>query len=225
MALALVHILGVDGFISPVHKPTSILRTDYLSQTSESVRQHVASRTSLRSTSNKEKEKELRAEIMDKASLVEGEEKYKYASQIGPVDEEAEKPIVGEVDEDDESEVGKLKRRMEKLTRKRNYALFLAEKGAEVIEGLFPRDVISPVRKERVVVLGTGWGAASFLKGIDTNLYDVTIISPRNYFLFTPMLAGASVGTVEYRSITEPVREVRAEFMVPLAYFQTQIYP
>ena len=62
--------------------------------------------------------------------------------------------------------------------------------------------------KERIVVLGTGWGAASFLKDIDTSLYDVTIISPRNYFLFTPMLAGASVGTVEYRSITEPIREV-----------------
>ncbi|CAB9521114.1 Internal alternative NAD(P)H-ubiquinone oxidoreductase A1, mitochondrial [Seminavis robusta] len=62
--------------------------------------------------------------------------------------------------------------------------------------------------REKIVVLGTGWGAVSFLKGIDTSLYDVTVISPRNYFLFTPMLAGASVGTVEYRSITEPVREI-----------------
>jgi len=62
--------------------------------------------------------------------------------------------------------------------------------------------------KERVVILGTGWAAASFLKGIDTDLYDVTVISPRNYFLFTPMLAGASVGTVEYRSITESIREI-----------------
>ena len=63
--------------------------------------------------------------------------------------------------------------------------------------------------KERIIVLGTGWGAASFLKSIDCNKYDVTVISPRNYFVFTPMLAGASVGTVEFRSITEPVREVR----------------
>jgi len=41
------------------------------------------------------------------------------------------------------------------------------------------------------------------------------VISPRNHFVFTPMLAGASVGTVEYRSITEPIREVNrnARFM------------
>jgi NADH dehydrogenase FAD-containing subunit len=47
------------------------------------------------------------------------------------------------------------------------------------------------------------------LKDIDTSMYDVTVVSPRNYFLFTPMLAGSSVGTVEFRSITEPIREVR----------------
>lgn len=46
--------------------------------------------------------------------------------------------------------------------------------------------------KEHLIVLGTGWGAASFLKNIDTDKYDVTVISPRNYFVFTPMLAGAS---------------------------------
>jgi len=47
----------------------------------------------------------------------------------------------------------------------------------------------------------------------------VTVISPRNYFLFTPMLAGASVGTVEYRSITEPIREInkRATFLEGIA--------
>jgi len=62
--------------------------------------------------------------------------------------------------------------------------------------------------REKVLVLGTGWGAASFLKDIDPRKFDVTVISPRNYFLFTPMLAGASVGSVEYRSITEPIREI-----------------
>jgi len=66
--------------------------------------------------------------------------------------------------------------------------------------------------RERVVVLGTGWGAYSFLKSIDAaEKYDVVVISPRNYFLFTPMLAGAAVGTVEYRSITEPIRRVNED--------------
>jgi NADH dehydrogenase FAD-containing subunit len=59
-----------------------------------------------------------------------------------------------------------------------------------------------------VVVLGTGWAAASLVKKLDLGLYDVTVVSPRNYFLFTPMLAGTTVGTVEHRSIVEPIRSL-----------------
>jgi hypothetical protein len=100
--------------------------------------------------------------------------------------------------------------RIEKVTKERPYPLFLAEKAASILPS-FTKDDYYPTNnqpKERIIVLGTGWGAASFLKTIDCNKYDVTVISPRNYFVFTPMLAGASVGTVEFRSITEPVREV-----------------
>lgn len=41
---------------------------------------------------------------------------------------------------------------------------------------------------------------------IDSDQYEVIYVSPRNYFVFTPMLAAASVGTVDVRSITEPIR-------------------
>ena len=41
---------------------------------------------------------------------------------------------------------------------------------------------------------------------IDVDKYEVIYVSPRNYFVFTPMLAAASVGTVDVRSITEPIR-------------------
>lgn len=61
-------------------------------------------------------------------------------------------------------------------------------------------------RKKRVVVLGSGWGAHAFVKVVDTDKFDVLAISPRPYFIFTPMLASSAVGTVEYRSITEPMR-------------------
>lgn len=37
---------------------------------------------------------------------------------------------------------------------------------------------------------------------------DVTLVSPRNYFLYSPLLPSASVGTVEQRSIVEPVRKM-----------------
>lgn len=120
-----------------------------------------------------------------------------------------------------------LEQKIERLTKPRAYPLFLAEKAAEFLEATVDdiakglniglsvgssSSMTTPTNgaavKERIVILGTGWGAASFLKEIDADLYDVTVISPRNYFLFTPMLAGSAVGTVEYRSITQPIREV-----------------
>eukprot|EP00435_Cladocopium_sp_Y103_P071269 s143_g37.t1 len=60
--------------------------------------------------------------------------------------------------------------------------------------------------KRKVVILGTGWAAHAIAKIIDINKVDIRVISPRNYFVFTPMLAAAAVGTVEYRSILEHIR-------------------
>lgn len=116
--------------------------------------------------------------------------------------------------------------RIEQVTKPRPYPLFLAEKGASFLidpflsksSSSFSSSTLSslthnqPPRraKENLVVLGTGWGAAAFVKNIDTDKFDVTVVSPRNYFVFTPMLAGASVGTVDFKSITQPIREVRS---------------
>lgn len=71
---------------------------------------------------------------------------------------------------------------------------------------LLPKQKKKTVTKPSVVVLGSGWGAHALIKVLDCDLYDVTVISPRNAFAFTPMLAAASVGTVEFRSLLEPVR-------------------
>ena len=45
--------------------------------------------------------------------------------------------------------------------------------------------------------------------------YDVTVISPLNYFTYTPLLPGAATGTVELRSITEAVRSLVAGAPLP----------
>ena len=34
----------------------------------------------------------------------------------------------------------------------------------------------------------------------------MTVVSPNNYFNFTPLLASCCVGTLEFRSAIEPVR-------------------
>ena len=50
----------------------------------------------------------------------------------------------------------------------------------------------------------------------------MTIVSPRNFFVYTPLLPGAATGTVELRSITEAVRSLVAgappRFLVIIFY-------
>ncbi|KAH7683428.1 NADH:ubiquinone reductase (non-electrogenic) protein [Dioscorea alata] len=62
--------------------------------------------------------------------------------------------------------------------------------------------------KKRIVVLGTGWAGISFLKNLNAYLYDVQVVSPRNYFTFTPLLPSVTCGMVEARSIVEPIRRI-----------------
>lgn len=73
----------------------------------------------------------------------------------------------------------------------------------------------SPDKKEqkhkpKLVILGTGWGSISLLKGLNPDDYHITVVAPSNYFLFTPMLPSATVGTLELRSLVEPVRRIIA---------------
>lgn len=63
-------------------------------------------------------------------------------------------------------------------------------------------------KKKKVVVLGTGWAGISFLKDLDISSYDVQVVSPQNYFAFTPLLPSVTCGTVEARSIVESVRNI-----------------
>lgn len=73
--------------------------------------------------------------------------------------------------------------------------------------------------KKKLVVLGSGFGAFSCLKEIDTDLYDVKVVSPRNHFLYTPLLASTTVGTIEFRSIIEPIRNIRnIEYLQSICY-------
>lgn len=64
--------------------------------------------------------------------------------------------------------------------------------------------------KERLVIVGGGWAAVGLLKSLDPEKYNVTLISPNNYYLFNPLLPSAAVGTVEPRSLIEPIRKLLA---------------
>lgn len=62
--------------------------------------------------------------------------------------------------------------------------------------------------KKTLVILGSGWGATALIDSIDTQDYNVVVISPYNYFLFTPLLPSVTVGTLNGRSITQPTRHI-----------------
>ncbi|KAF2673928.1 NADH dehydrogenase [Microthyrium microscopicum] len=63
--------------------------------------------------------------------------------------------------------------------------------------------------REKVVVLGSGWAGYTFARRLNPKKYNAVIVSPRSYFVFTPLLASTSVGTLEFRTALEPIRNKR----------------
>ena len=65
-----------------------------------------------------------------------------------------------------------------------------------------------PSRRADVVILGSGWAAFSLLKKLDAR-FSVAVVSPSTHFTFTPLLASTTVGTLDFRSVVEPIRTAR----------------
>ncbi|KAK9842472.1 hypothetical protein WJX81_001619 [Elliptochloris bilobata] len=61
--------------------------------------------------------------------------------------------------------------------------------------------------------------AARLARDIDPHLYDITIVSPRNHMVFTPLLASACTGTLEPRSVAIPIIDVQPALKQPQNYF------
>ena len=68
--------------------------------------------------------------------------------------------------------------------------------------------------------IGTGWGSVALLKKLDTENYNVIVISPRNFFLFTPLLPSCTTGTIEHRSIMEPIRNILRHKKATVKYYE-----
>jgi NADH:ubiquinone reductase (non-electrogenic) len=65
--------------------------------------------------------------------------------------------------------------------------------------------------RPRVVFLGSGWASTSAIKAMPANIrdsYEVVLLSPRNYFCFTPLLPAVAAGCIEERTVVEPVRRI-----------------
>jgi len=81
---------------------------------------------------------------------------------------------------------------------------------------------IAAADTRRGALTGTGWGSVSLLKKLDTEHYNVIVISPRNYFLFTPLLPSCTTGLIEHRSIMEPVRQICLHKKAAVTYYEAE---
>lgn len=70
------------------------------------------------------------------------------------------------------------------------------------------RDLNHDSNLPHLVIVGSGWGAIACMRHIDPNKYNITMVSPTNHFLFTPLLPSAAVGTLSLDSLMEPVRDM-----------------
>jgi NADH dehydrogenase FAD-containing subunit len=68
----------------------------------------------------------------------------------------------------------------------------------------------SPSRVSCLTVT-TGWAGYTLARDLDPKKYQVVVVSPRSYFVFTPLLASTSTGTLEFRTALEPVRSRRTK--------------
>ena len=74
--------------------------------------------------------------------------------------------------------------------------LYSLKKSSRTLFGFSTLKDAKQTKLPKVVILGTGWGAMSFLQNLDQDDVDITIVSPRSFFFYTPLLAGTAVGTV-----------------------------
>ncbi|KAI0903961.1 hypothetical protein F4823DRAFT_616698 [Ustulina deusta] len=107
-----------------------------------------------------------------------------------------------------------------------SYLTFFVGVGAIIYDGYLdrhPDDQFTPdPEKKTLVILGTGWGSVSLLKKLDTANYNVVVISPRNYFLFTPLLPSCTTGNIEHRSIMEPIRQILRRKKVAVKFYEAE---
>lgn len=63
------------------------------------------------------------------------------------------------------------------------------------------------VGRERILILGSGWGGFVLSRSLSPAKYDITVVSPHPNFVFTPLLSDATVGTLEFSHVVESVRD------------------
>ncbi|OJD21314.1 hypothetical protein ACJ73_07347 [Blastomyces percursus] len=100
------------------------------------------------------------------------------------------------------------------------YSIYLLRNPDEQIQPDPSKKTLVILGAQTSIFDGTGWGAVSLLKRLDTENYNVVVISPRNFFLFTPLLPSCTTGLIEHRSIMEPIRNILRHKKAAVKYYE-----
>ncbi|KAL2840424.1 pyridine nucleotide-disulfide oxidoreductase-domain-containing protein [Aspergillus pseudoustus] len=75
-------------------------------------------------------------------------------------------------------------------------------------------------KKERIVILGSGWGGYTLSRKLSPKRFSPLVISPRSYFVFTPLLTSTAGGDLDFSHIVEPVRDpkIKIDFIQAAAH-------
>ena len=98
--------------------------------------------------------------------------------------------------------------------RRTVYSLAEIASKTSLSDALATTKVVGGSGKNRLVILGTGWGGFNLALGLKNTLpadQQLRIVSPSNHFVFTPLLPSTAVGTLEFRCIQEPIRKALGE--------------
>jgi len=156
-----------------------------------------------------------------------------YATDLKPDPIEPEAPnktsaeVKAEVKAENLNKTKKTKWGFWRTTWRITYVSFLAGigyVGYSIYQTRHPSEHQNPPdpSKKTLVILGSGWGSVSLLKKINSSNYNVIVVSPRNFFLFTPLLPSCTTGTVEHRSIMEPIRGIIRNKESDVTYYEAR---
>lgn len=79
--------------------------------------------------------------------------------------------------------------------------------------------------KPTVVILGTGWAGCYAAHRLNPNICNIQVLSIRNHMVFTPLLPQTTTGTLEFRSVCEPVTNIQpALARLPHRFYRCMSY-
>nr|CCC94044.1 putative NADH dehydrogenase [Trypanosoma congolense IL3000] len=73
----------------------------------------------------------------------------------------------------------------------------------------------SVLLKPKVVVIGTGWAGCYFVKDLNPQRLELHVLSTRNHHVLTPLLPQTTTGTLEFRSVCEPITRIQPALASP----------